>query len=128
MIPTLNIRAPNAAVCEAVILIHKISRNNGHDLDHGAIVASYRLVIETYITGIGAMKKSQHVVPRENGWAVRGAGNGRDTSRHRTQQEAFERAREIAMNQRSEVFIHDRQGRFRERNTYNEKDPFPPRG
>ncbi|MGP3018210.1 DUF2188 domain-containing protein [Serratia marcescens] len=33
--------------------------------------------------------KNQHVVKREDGWAVRGENNTRDTSHHRTQQEAF---------------------------------------
>lgn len=69
----------------------------------------------------------QHVVPRSGNWAVRGAGNKRDTSVHETQQEAFEAAREIARNQRSEVFLHNRQGQIRERNTYGD-DPHPPKG
>lgn len=73
------------------------------------------------------MKKNQHVVRRDDGWAVRGEKNSRDTSHHNTQREAFEKAREIAKNQGSEVFIHDRQGKFRERNTYG-KDPYPPEG
>lgn len=71
--------------------------------------------------------KNQHVVKRPDGWAVRGAGNSRDTSHHATQQEAFRAARDIAINQGSEVFIHNRQGQFRERNTYG-KDPYPPKG
>lgn len=71
--------------------------------------------------------KNQHVVKREDGWAVRGENNTRDTSHHRTQQEAFEVARGIAKNQASEVFIHGENGKIRERNTYG-KDPFPPKG
>jgi Uncharacterized protein conserved in bacteria (DUF2188) len=43
---------------------------------------------------------------------VRGEGNSRDTSHHRTQGDAIERAREIARNERSEVVIHDRRGRI----------------
>lgn len=71
---------------------------------------------------------NQHVVKREDGWAVRGEGNTRDTSRHQTQAEAFEAARRIAQNQGGDVFIHGRDGKFRERNTYGKKDPYPPRG
>ncbi|EKZ2425074.1 DUF2188 domain-containing protein [Escherichia coli] len=71
--------------------------------------------------------KNQHVVQRENGWAVRGEGNTRDTSHHSTQREAFESAREIAQRQRSEVFIHGTDGKIRERNTYG-NDPYPPKG
>ncbi len=71
---------------------------------------------------------NQHVVPRSGGnWAVKGAGNQRDTSVHDTQQEAFEAAREIAQNQKSEVLLHNRQGQIRERNTYG-NDPHPPTG
>ena len=71
---------------------------------------------------------NQHVVKRDDGsWAVRGAGNERDTSRHNTQADAIERARDIAINQRSEVVIHRRNGEFRDRNSYG-NDPYPPRG
>ena len=38
--------------------------------------------------------KNQHVVKRDDGWAVRGAGNQRDTSHHRTQSEAERAARD----------------------------------
>ena len=71
--------------------------------------------------------KNQHVVPREEGWAVRGEGNTRDTSLHRTQAEAERAAREIAINQKSEVLIHGENGRIRERNSYG-NDPHPPIG
>jgi hypothetical protein len=58
---------------------------------------------------------------------VRGEGDQRITGIYDTQQEAFERAREIAINQRSEVFIHRPNGQIRERNTYGD-DPFPAEG
>lgn len=71
--------------------------------------------------------KSQHVVQRDNGWAVRGEGNSRDTSHHATQAEAAEAARDIARRQGSEVLIHGRDGRIREKDSYG-NDPFPPKG
>lgn len=71
--------------------------------------------------------KNQHVVMRDGGWAVRGSGNTRDTGRYPTQAAAIDRATEIARNKRSEVLIHGRDGRIRERNSYG-NDPFPPRG
>nr|WP_317049978.1 DUF2188 domain-containing protein [Clostridium neonatale] len=37
------------------------------------------------------------------------------------------RAREIAQNQKSEVIVHGRNGRIRQKNSYG-NDPFPPRG
>jgi hypothetical protein len=72
------------------------------------------------------MGKNQHVVQREEGWAVRGEGNSRDTSHHRTQGDAIERARGIARHERSEVVIHDRRGLIRDKDSYG-PDPYPPR-
>lgn len=73
------------------------------------------------------MGKNQHVVPNNGRWSVRGAGNTRVTKTFDTQREAIARAREIAINQQSEMFIHNRHGQFRERNSYG-NDPYPPEG
>lgn len=72
-------------------------------------------------------KKNQHVVTHQDRWAVKGEGNQRATSVHNTQQEAIDAARQIAINQGSEMLIHGRNGQIRERNTYG-KDPYPPEG
>ncbi len=72
-------------------------------------------------------KRNQHIVPHDDGWAVRGAGSQRATSLHRTQQEAIDTAREIARNQGTELFVHGRDGRIRERDSHG-NDPFPPKG
>ena len=72
-------------------------------------------------------KRNQHVVPHKDGWAVRGAGSQRASSVHATQSEAIDAARDIARNQETELFIHNRHGQIRERNSYG-NDPFPPRG
>lgn len=45
------------------------------------------------------MGKKQHVVPHNGQWAVRGEGNGKVTSTHRTQQEAIDAGRAISRNQ-----------------------------
>jgi hypothetical protein len=71
------------------------------------------------------MSKNQHVVRRPDGWAVRGEGNSRDTSRHETQGAAIDAAREIAQNQRSDVVIHRPDGRIRDKDSYG-ADPAPP--
>lgn len=73
------------------------------------------------------MGKNQHVVKTSTGWGVKGEGNTRVTEIFSTQKQAIEQAREIAINQNSEVFIHGKNGRFRERNSYG-NDPFPPKG
>ncbi len=72
-------------------------------------------------------KRNQHVVPHDDGWAVRGADSQRATSIHRTQQDAIDAGREIARNQGSELFIHGRDGRIRDRDSHG-NDPFPPTG
>ena len=72
------------------------------------------------------MGKNQHVVKRDDGWAVRGEGNLRDTSRHHTQADAIDGARDIARNQQSEVVIHRPNGQIRDKDSYGH-DPNPPR-
>lgn len=71
--------------------------------------------------------RNQHVVPRDGDWAVRGAGASRDTRRFETQREAIDAARQIARNQGSELLVHARDGRVRERRSYG-GDPHPPTG
>lgn len=73
------------------------------------------------------MGKNQHVVPHDGKWQVRGEGNERATGTFNTQYEAENRAREIAINQKSEVIVHRRNGQIRDRNSYG-NDPFPPKG
>lgn len=73
------------------------------------------------------MSKNQHVVPRNGGWAVRGAGNDRVTSCHDTQADAAKAARDLAINQKSEVVIHRPNGQIRDRDSYG-NDPYPPKG
>ncbi len=72
-------------------------------------------------------QRNQHVVPTKDGWAVKRAGSPKATKVFDTQQEAIERGREIAKNQRSELLIHGRDGRIREKNTYG-RDHYPPKG
>jgi uncharacterized protein YdaT len=71
------------------------------------------------------MGKNQHVVPKEDKWAVKGEGNKRATVIVKTQKEAIQVAKEIAKNQESEAVIHGRDGRIRDKDSYG-KDPCPP--
>lgn len=71
--------------------------------------------------------KNQHVVPHRGGWAVKGAGNQRASSVHRTQRQAIDVAREIARNKQSELVIHRKDGRIRDKDSHS-NDPFPPKG
>lgn len=72
-------------------------------------------------------KKGQHVVPSATGWSVRKAGASRASSKHATQQEAIAAGAKLARNQGTELYIHGRDGRIRERNSYG-NDPHPPKG
>lgn len=69
----------------------------------------------------------QHVVPNNGGWSVRRSGASKASGVYRTQGEAIERARELARNQATELYIHGRDGRIRERDSYG-NDRYPPRG
>ena len=73
------------------------------------------------------MGKKQHVTPHPNGgWQVKGAGNEKATVRTSTQREAINIARDIAINQKSEVVIHRPNGQIRDKDSYG-NDPFPPK-
>lgn len=61
------------------------------------------------------MKKNQHVVPSGDQWAVRGEGNSRKTRITQTQREAIEIARTIARKEQSELVIHGKDGRIRQK-------------
>lgn len=70
---------------------------------------------------------NQHVLPRSDGWAVKKAGAERDTKIFKKQDQAIKFAKKIAENKESELFIHSKDGRIRERNSYGH-DQHPPRG
>ena len=70
--------------------------------------------------------KNQHIVPHNHDWAVKGTGNSRATSIRDTQAEAIEIAKQIAINQQSDVVIYGSDERIRDKDSYD-GDPFPPR-
>lgn len=60
----------------------------------------------------------QHVVPYEDGWAVRREGNKRITSKHRKQSTAIRKATSIARKKKADVIIHRADGTIRDRLSY----------
>ncbi|MEK7576097.1 MAG: DUF2188 domain-containing protein [Patescibacteria group bacterium] len=73
------------------------------------------------------MAKNVHVTHRSDGeWAVIGEGDDRASSLHDTQTDAIEVAKQIAQNNRSELVIHDRQNRIRDKDSFG-NDPNPPK-
>jgi len=62
----------------------------------------------------------QHVVPYEDGWAVRREGNKRITSKHRKQSTAINKAKVLAKRYDADVIIHRESGGIRDRISYRE--------
>lgn len=71
--------------------------------------------------------KNQHVVPSGGKWSVRSTGASRASGTFLKQSDAIDAAREKAKRDGSELYVHGRDGRIRERNSFG-KDPHPPKG
>jgi hypothetical protein len=73
-------------------------------------------------------KGDVHVVLNESGkWAVMVEGNDRASSTHSTQAAARQSGQQVARGNKSELLVHGRDGRIRERNTYG-RDPRASKG
>lgn len=69
-----------------------------------------------------------HVTPRNDGrWNVIRDGADRASSVHDTQAAAVDTGRATARREQTEILIHGRDGKIRDRDSYG-NDPFPPRG
>lgn len=71
-------------------------------------------------------KKDLHVVPHQDGWAVKREGNDRASSVHDTKQDALDQGRDQARRDQVELVIHRRDGRIQDSDSYG-NDPNPPR-
>jgi Uncharacterized protein conserved in bacteria (DUF2188) len=74
-----------------------------------------------------AERRGVHVTPHGDRWAVEREGGQRASSLHDTQAEAEKMGRETARREHVEFFLHGRDGRIRDRDSYG-NDPFPPKG
>ncbi|HZN95006.1 MAG TPA: DUF2188 domain-containing protein [Myxococcales bacterium] len=72
-------------------------------------------------------RKSVHVVKHDGGWAVMKEGGRRASVVAPTQGEAIDAGRRIARRDRTELVIHGRDGRIREKDSHGH-DPHPPQG
>ncbi len=73
------------------------------------------------------MGKNIHITHREDGtWAVIGEKDKRASSLHDSQRDAIEAGHPLAQNNKSELVIHDRDNRIRDKDSYG-NDPCPPR-
>lgn len=69
---------------------------------------------------------NQHIVPNGNIWQVKRENSDKATKNFATQKEAIDYGRNIAKNQESELVIHDKKGRIRDKDSYG-NDPCPPK-
>lgn len=80
-------------------------------------------LIEAILKSLGKGKSKrtwhQHVVPYEDGWAVRREGNKRITSKHRKQSTAIKKAKTLARRKKADVIIHRATGGIRDRISMN---------
>ena len=64
-------------------------------------------------------KGDVHVVRDEKaGWQVRVEGTARPRSAHKTQSEATKAGRDVARRNKSELLVHGKDGKIRERSTF----------
>jgi hypothetical protein len=72
-------------------------------------------------------KKNIHVTHRkDNTWAVKGAGDKRASSLHKTQASAIKAATPLAKANKAELVIHNRENKIRDKDSYG-KDANPPK-
>lgn len=71
--------------------------------------------LRAYSDAVKRGRKIQHVVPRENGWAVKKTSSEKASGIFADKNHAISRACEIAKNQRSEVLVHNRDGKISRR-------------
>jgi len=70
--------------------------------------------------------RNQHVVPHNGGCAVKGDGNKKVTKITKTEKKAGNIAKEVAKHQKSEVVIHNKNGRISDKDSYG-NDSCPPK-
>lgn len=63
-----------------------------------------------------------HIVPHGNKWAIKKEGNKSYSKIAKTQKELIPVARRMAKNSKSELLIHGRNGKIRQKNSYG-NDP-----
>jgi uncharacterized protein YdaT len=82
--------------------------------------------IRAYKEAVERGKRDHHVVYKDESWKVIRGGSERAIETFETQHEAIARAKYIAQNQGTSVYVHGVDGRIRETESY-ENDSYPPR-
>ena len=72
--------------------------------------------------------ESHHVVPDpDGGWKIKKSGSSRSSGHFDRKIDAVQRAREISRKQKTELFIHRKDGQIQQRDSHG-NDPHPPKG
>jgi hypothetical protein len=85
-----------------------------------------RLPLAMWYSGFMAGKKNIHTVPYGDKWAVIEEGSSTPLGIHGTKEKAMKHGREEAKKRGVEHFIHGRDGKIQDRESYG-KDPYPPK-
>lgn len=85
-----------------------------------ALLQIFRVILEAFGKSNKTRTWHQHVVPYEDGWAVRREGNKRISSKHRKQSTAINKAKTIAKRKKADVIIHRQSGGVHERLDYSD--------
>ena len=80
-----------------------------------AITDIIKVILEAFSKSNKKRTWHQHVVPYEDGWAVRREGNKRFTSKHHKQSTAINKAKVLAKRKKADVIIHRESGGLRDR-------------
>jgi uncharacterized protein YdaT len=71
-------------------------------------------------------RKEYHVVPHENGWAVKKNNASKSSVCTSTKSDAVSKAKELSKNSGSEMVVHGKNGKIQYSNSYG-NDPCPPK-
>lgn len=72
---------------------------------------------------------SHHIVPNSDrgGWDIRRNDSSRSSGHFERKQDAINTGRQISRNQKTELFIHGKDGKIQSRDSHGH-DPYPPKG
>ncbi|MGB1451324.1 MAG: DUF2188 domain-containing protein [Marinirhabdus sp.] len=74
-------------------------------------------------------KRSNHVVPsnKRGGWMVKKSGSLRASRSFKRKSDAVDYGRVLSRKEKTELYIHKKNGTIQDRNTYH-SDPYLPKG
>ena len=73
-------------------------------------------------------RKTLHIVPNPNGgWDIKRGGGQRSSGHFDRKTDAIDRGRQISRNLRSELYIHNKNGRIGKKDSHG-GDSYPPKG